>query len=243
MSLFGKAMMMGKSSAGGASDPSLMVGWHSAYWADSTDMNGYANGASVTTWYDQIGAEDASSASVPVMVTSDASFNNHKSVQWVNDANRELVVGAGSASGSAQPVSLVVIGKYDSIANQNTLIDGGSTSNRMLIRTTATAWAMFAGTTLLTGGTADTNANCFMGYYNGASSRLEVNGTSVITGNPGAHSWDGLDMGYAIGASSSNFRLDGRIAFVGVYFGDVESDGGWATFKAWVGTYYGISVT
>jgi hypothetical protein len=249
MSLFGKAAMMGKSSLGGGADPSLMVGWHSAYWADSSDMNGYANGASVTTWYDQIGAEDLTAATAPVMVTSDASFSNHKSVHWTNDQSRELIIGAASASGSAQPVSLVVIGKYDSVAsvnNSNTLIDGGSTSNRMLIRLHGgPVYAIFAGTSLRTGGTPDTSPHCFMARFNhGANTaELEVDGVNVINAaSAGSHSWDGMDLGYAVGAGTSPFRFDGRIVFAGIYFGNVESDGGWATFKTWVGTYYGISV-
>jgi hypothetical protein len=32
------------------------------------------------------------------------------------------------------------------------------------------------------------------------------------------------------------------MTFVGIYYGDPETDGGWANFKSWIGTYYGITV-
>jgi hypothetical protein len=243
------AMMMARQNTTSTVDPSLLVAWHSAYWADSSDMNGYANGANVTTWFDQIGAEDLGGSTFPVMVTTDASFNNHKSVQWTNDATREMIVGSAAATGSAQPVSIVVIGKYDSVAsvnNSNTMFDGGSTSNRLLLRLhSGPVYAIFSGTTLRTGGTPNTSPHCFMARFNNGANtaELEVDGVNVINAaTAGSHSWDGFNLGYATGAGTTSFRFDGRIVFAGVYFGDVEADGGWATFKTWVGTYYGITV-
>jgi hypothetical protein len=49
-------------------------------------------------------------------------------------------------------------------------------------------------------------------------------------------------LGYHASGATDQHRLNGRLVFAGVYYGDAESDSGWSAFKAWVGTFYGITV-
>lgn len=231
-----------------AFNPITGVGWHAAYWAENLALS---NGASVSTWPDDIGSEDLTGgANTPVMVTSDASFNGHKSVHWVNDHDRGIGCTGGSHPATqAQPFAYVIIGKADSTPASGTsdrmAWASGTAALANLIRFTngSAAWGFHAGGTERTGGTPNTSPHVVMAYWNGSSSRFEVDGGTISSGlSAGTDSHDGITLGYNAAASTTNVRFDGRIVFAGVYYGDPESDGGWAAFKTWCLSFYGITV-
>lgn len=234
-----------------AFSPITGVAWHAAYWADGPEMLAlaYSNGASVTTWPDEVGTEDLTGSTVPVMVTSDSSFNNHRSVQWVNDATRFVqITNINHPATQAQPFTYVVIGKMDTLpttppSNDQVWMDGVGSFDQRIGIDDGVDWVYYAGGTARLGGTPDTSPHHILAYFNGASSRLEIDGSTLLSGaSPGTDSHDGVRLGYHASGATDQHRLNGRLVFAGVYYGDAESDSGWSAFKAWVGTFYGITV-
>jgi hypothetical protein len=228
-------------------DPINGVAWHAVYWAENLAV---ANGAEVTTWPDDIGSEDLTGASpnVPVMDTAHASFNNKKVLEFDASVTQKLeILAATHGDGpQSQPFAIVTVAKFDDVTSGTstgrTLHDGGGASNRAEMRARSTTfWSLNAGTVVNIAAN-DLDPNLFVAKFNGASSALIISGTLAGPGNAGAHQYDGLTIGYAIGAATSAHRFDGQIAFVGVYYGDPESDPGWADFEAWVTSFYGIPI-
>jgi hypothetical protein len=228
-------------------EPINGVAWHAVYWAENLAV---ANGAEVTTWPDDIGSEDLTGASpnVPVMDTAHASFNNKKVLEFDASVTQKLeILAATHGDGpQSQPFAIVTVAKFDDVTSGTstgrTLHDGGGASNRAEMRARSTTfWSLNAGTVVNIAAN-DLDPNLFVAKFNGASSALIISGTLAGPGNAGAHQYDGLTIGYAIGAATSAHRFDGQIAFVGVYYGDPESDPGWADFEAWVTSFYGIPI-
>lgn len=218
------------------------VGWHSAYWADSVDTAAFANGASVATVHDQIGTEDltGTGGGVPTMVSSDSNLNNRRSLLFTNGG-----YGPTSAvlTARAQPFTIVTVGKYNNVARRNYMHDGKGSSNRMILNCgiTPNVFGINSGATI-EGGASDTNPHMFQALYNGASSSLKKDGTQINSGNAGTNSYIGITIGSAYSGGGSTVHFEGNIAFVGVYYGSVESDPGWAAWKAVAATYYGLTV-
>jgi len=227
-------------------DPITSIAWHAAYWAQNLME---ADAAEVLTFPDEVGAEDLTGISpkVPVMDTAHASFNNKKVLDFNPDETRQLsILAAVHGDLGSQPFAIVTVAKFDDVTSGagtgRTLHDGGGASNRAEMRARSTTfWSLFAGT-IVNISNNDLNPNLFVAKFNGASSALVISGTFAGPGDAGTDQYDGLTIGYAIGASTASHRFDGQIAFVGVYYGDPESDPGWADFEAWVTSFYGITV-
>lgn len=136
----------------------------------------------------------------------------------------------------AQPISLVVIAQSDTGTGTQTLLAGGCT-----IYISSSFFATFAGSPAPSAVAGDTAAHLHHAYFSGASSVQYLDGASISTANPGSNAYNQITLGSA-NAGTSNF-LDGSVAFWGVYAGNIHTDPGWATFKAWVQSYYGITVS
>lgn len=241
-------MAAGSSAPAGETAPPA-VDWEHMYFAGSEDMvTAFADGADATAWYDQIASDDMTGALSVKVVGSDANFNGFRSLRWTDDGTRYMVESGFTAI--AQPFAYVIVGKFDKISNPTsnraTIIDSNSSTAfaRVAARDPGTGvkWSYEAGGTVrYSTAAADTNPHLFMVYFNGASSRFEVDNTSVISGSsPGTDGIAGLRVGYHNSAATTTWRFDGRVAFVGIYAGDPETDPEWANFVSWVSTHYGI---
>jgi hypothetical protein len=70
-----------------------------------------------------------------------------------------------------------------------------STNRALLGMSAVPVYQQYAGSTILTGGTPDTNWHVYSCKFAGASSRVRLDGVSIITGNPGTVSLGDLFLG------------------------------------------------
>lgn len=141
----------------------------------------------VSIWYDQVGSTNctqgtqASQGRVTNAGTNDV-LNSHVAVRWGGiSANTYCLV---TQSLLAQPNTIAMAAKFVTIVSGTAMTDGNTTTPRNIIGTTGTTqYQLYAGT-VLNGGTPDTTTtHAFIGIFNGASSSLVQDGSSIISGN------------------------------------------------------------
>lgn len=111
----------------------------------------------------------------------------------------------------AQPFTIFAVFATDiatpSVADD--VVYGLDTSGPQFGPATTTDWFIWAGTAAIKGGTPDTNAHTSSAVFNGASSQLWVDGTSIVTGNPGTLGLSTGEIGigrYEAGAADQSFN-------------------------------------
>lgn len=216
------------------------LGWSGAYWADDGQWNAMpAGGGNLSTWRDGSAvALDLTAAGppVPTWVAQLAALNNHASVAVA--AGGTIGIGAGAPTPS-QPVTHVFIGNVDAVAgasNANILSTVGTTISE---QTGTSNLGGFAGSNAFTAGGTN-GAHTMRALFNGASSSFVIDGaaTSVSPGTQaaGASRW----VNSFTGATNQGGAF--HHAFLGVYPGDVTTDPNWNAFKAWVTSFYGLTI-
>jgi hypothetical protein len=130
-------------------------------------------------------------------------------VSILNGLSACLFGGAGALAKTttvnyAQPNTIVVVGKHgDGVAGKH-FFDGSTTGRHVVGTGAGPVWQMYAGT-LLNGGVTNTNNNIFMAQFNGASSKLYVNGGAAnVSGAAGAQAWgNAAGAGIHLGSDDS----------------------------------------
>jgi hypothetical protein len=214
--------------------------WHTAIpWSHSWLADDLTNGTA-TTW---TSGTSAASATIGAGTPTRASTSGPNSQPGVTFASSDYMQALFTTI--AQPSSIVVIGRITSTVTGSVvrpIIDSALSTDRNTIHMSSTgAWGFTAGTGV-TGGTADTNNHPFTAFYNGASSVLEIDGSTIASGNINTQS---LGNGITFGA-----RYDGAnvsrpvIAAIGVYSaGDVRAHANWDTVLApLVSTKWGLTL-
>ena len=119
------------------------------------------------------------------------------------------------ASTQAQPNTIAAAFKFDVASRLEFLVDGVG-SDRHALYKNPTQLRLYAGSWITDPSDIGTNEHVVFGHLNTTSSDLRVDGSSVITGNPGIVSWGGVTLG-GTSADPSIYPLNGRIyGFVGV---------------------------
>jgi hypothetical protein len=245
--------------AGGAFDPSTDLTWHSLWWADGTNFTGLYNdgdaldgGPGTKPWPNETAEADlyllgTAATNDNPYDANDAEFNNQGAVA-ITSAPFITNASISQESWTVDPdytsgVSTVVVGKLTEVASNNTLTDGGSlATERNVIRAKSNNWSIYAGTTIDTGGTPDTNVHLFTGIFDGSTGadKLIVDGTTVINTNAGS----GQLKEFALGGTRAGANLGKpKIALCGVYEGDITADSEYSNFTDWVETYYGLTIS
>ncbi len=180
-------------------------------WLDASQIVGLNDGDPVSTWADESGnGNDVTQSNA-----------QEKPTYQTNELNGLPVVnftptgGGGTkeflrrtfSSPLAQPGTVFVVVRSQSTTDSGKIFDGVG-SGRWLIQPSGGTWQIFAGSTVLSGGTADTNWHVFSLIFNGASSEVFVDGVSTITGNPGAANFDGITLGGDNGSGTSPLTGD-----------------------------------
>lgn len=231
--------------AGGAAFDPTQIGWHSLFWASGPSMlaQGYSEGASVGTWPNETAEADATEATnKPTWDASHASYNSKPVVLWGSGA---CVLSQTFNSAPTYPISVVCIANCN--GNSQVFFDGLDSSHRQHLFAATTNYQMFAGGSGQTGGTKNNSPHLFVATYDGSTGNetLSVDGAALaINANAGSHQATGFRLGNYLGDAPSYYPLNGgNIALFGVYSGTITSDPLWSTFKAWVTSFYGISVS
>lgn len=231
-----------------AFNPLTVIGWHTAFWASDPAWTNPGDGGAVSSWRDGTNngrdATQATGAKQPTWRAATSVLGSRPTVQ--GDGGDYLQTASFTAINS--PVTVIVIGAFTVTTSGQNLIDGptATSTNRVVIgTTTGPVWLAYAGA-MLSGGTADTNGHMFRAYATDAGSgdALSVDGAATASGNAGTTGipWNTIALfANGNGGTGTGFA-SAHIAFAGVYVGDLTAHAQWAAFKAWVRSYYALTV-
>ena len=247
-------------SSGAATLPALTAAGTMAYAAPGPPVAGYIH------WFDPSDTgtiTDAGSGKVSQL--NDKSGNGYHATQ-ATDGSRPITgtrtqnglnvldfisndnLSATGPGNAAQPHTYVFVGKNDSAASGtraafDALNSGGTQDAGINMRGgvdgTTPTYYLGAGSDTNTG-TADTNAHVWVFIFNGASSKIWIDGVLISTTNPGSSNGPG---GVRIGDwRGGGAGWDGWIGEF-LNYASALSDGDRDSLESYLGTKWGISVT
>jgi hypothetical protein len=195
-------------------------------WLDASDTSTIIEdpigSGSVSQWDDKSGNDNYATESTAAYqpTTGTRTMNSLNVLDFASNRLQGLY-------NTALPCHIFAVAQLDATSANRSLVDGRSSSRRIIGTTSANEWKItnsyLAGTTI-TGGSVDTEAHVFHAYFdNGASSELFVDSVSTIFGDAGTNG--GSVSGITIG-SSYVFTLDpwdGIIAEVAIVSGTLTA--------------------
>lgn len=101
-----------------------------------------------------------------------------------------------------QPNTLVAIAQFGSSGVSMCVLNGTTYTGRNVIQLSLGNWFMFAGIDI-TGTASDTSPHIIEASYDGSASTLIVDGSLVLSGNPGSESLVGVKLGITVGGAAS----------------------------------------
>lgn len=119
----------------------------------------------------------------------------------------------------AQPFTLGLVAKQDVTTGTALYFVDSNTSPQVVFYRTSSAWRLFAGTALI-GPASDTARHAFVGIYNGASSKIIVDGAETA-GNAGANGYTGVSIGASF---TPGFFCNGQIRDIVLCAGVLAGD-------------------
>ncbi len=232
----------------GSFDPTTAIAWEAAFWASDPSWSNPGNGNPVSAWRNfgsRAGAGDAAQSTAnrkPTYLSSVAGLNNQPGVSFDGAGSGlgdYLITGNFSSAFTTQG-SIIVIGKRDGAGaggNESLATCAGSSAFTTLYfasgKVNLYASSGFAGPAF------DNSAHLYRGRTNGASSAIAVD-ESVTTGTVGATSYAFVSIGRG-GNDTDQPKM--TVAFVGLYSGDITTDGQWSAFKTWAASTYGLTIS
>lgn len=215
-------------------------------WASDPLWTPPADGGAVASWRNGgtvagVNLTQATGSKQPTYRASTAALNNKPTVQGDGTDDRLAATFGASVS---QPYYVVWIGSKSKAANvAEALWDAApapATGYAVYTHTGASTWRMYV-TAGISGGTADTSPHLVVGTVNGVSSAISVDGTSVASGSTGATA---VAEGVTLfgDRSGTDYHSGGHIAYWALFTTDPTAQAEWSTFKAWVTSFYGITV-
>jgi hypothetical protein len=207
-----------------AFDPLTDVAWVHAHWAEGPEFVALAtvNNTTPTSLPDEIGTADLTpnAGTLYLAAWTDPVSGKGPFPAWLIPGRN----GPSTFSSIGPPHSIVVIAAASGVTGTNYLTDGKDSTHRRLIRDNASnVWEHFAGAAA------------------GTSDVLRLDGSDIATATAGDHAMTGITLGSSYdGVGGVDF--EGHILFVGIYDGDVRSDGGWTDFIDWVDDHYTLTV-
>lgn len=222
--------------AGGGFSPAD-VGWAELFWAEGDDFTalGYGNGDNVTAWPSETSAINANTmvAGYPTFASSVADLNGQPAVEGVGGEG----LTAGAYGPLTQPFSVVAVAvpSLQNLVSKTLVSSGTGAFDNTIMERGPRTYARMGSTLISSAVLAVGTAYLATVYFNGASSVYEYSGTGT-TGNPGSNSLSAIYLLNGV----AGYR--GSVALVGIYDGDVRSDGAWADFESWVSDHYGITI-
>ena len=187
-----------------------------ALWLDAEDTSTITlNGATVSQWADKSGngrnAVQATAANQPTTGTRTINSRNALDFDGADDrlTNTTLFV--------PQPHSVFGVVQDDISSGFRVWWTGDSNAARALIyNTSANERVLWAGVSNVANGTATNNPELWGAEFNGASSKLYINGTGGAAGNSGPNSINGYWVGAENSSPSNKWNgLIGEVIVVG----------------------------
>lgn len=166
-------------------------------WLDANDITTITKDGSdlVSQWNDK-----STEANVLVQATGSFKPKWFSAIQNGKDIIRfdgvaDYITDAATNTYS-QPSTLFIVctSPTEDIALNKGMFDGVSNRNLFNLQTTGVGYRVYANTGLV-GGTRQTSAKIFRVVFNGGSSSLHINGSSILSGAAGADSLSGIILG------------------------------------------------
>jgi len=158
-----------------------------------------ADNDSVAVWPDLSGNNNHltmdTAASQPLFKTA---ILNSRPAMLFDNTDDQLSLTAFASGTLSQPMTYFLVAKLVAVhpSGYQFIVDGQATGRSTIYVNPSLTWGLYAGTESNAAGAADTNNHLFAALFDGASSKLWVDGGSGVTGNPGATAMDGVRMGY-----------------------------------------------
>ncbi len=156
---------------------------------DTTDSGDITlNGSDVSQWDDLSG-----NGNHAVQATaSEQPFYNTTGTNKIDcdGVDESLETGLFSTS-ITQPGTLVTVATWTGSGNEHLIDVDTVITNRWIFLALTSVFTMHAGADV-TGAATDTNTNIHIAEYNGASSKLYLNGGTPSTGNPSTNTYDSM---------------------------------------------------
>lgn len=211
-----------------------------AVWADDPDWSNPGDGNAVTTWRNMSGGGDpteSTASAKPTFRASTSAFNNRATVEF--DGGDVLNV---DVTDLPQDFTIFVVASC-AVDSLQMVVGSGSGTAHGVGMTTATRWRVAHGANI-TGSGADADPHLWLDHANGASSTLEIDGATTLSGDVSTQAFKRfvLGAGSNTGATTVTNYMTGHIAMAVIFDGDVRADGDWATFESAVADYYGITI-
>lgn len=233
-------VLAGKQPTSGAFDP-LSIAWHSVYWAEDPGWTNPGDGNAVTTWDDASGngrdVTQGTAANRPLYRASVAGLNNQPALDF--DGTNDCLGTASSFTATSGVITKVLVLQLKVAAGDKHIWSWNGTGSRCDVQTASapTRWGVYenaGGGGTVAGGTPDTSAHLLICTV-GASSSVELDGTSLATGSSSGASL----RTHSIGAySTSSNHTNTYIAFAGMHIGGLTA-GERADLLAWAQDHYG----
>lgn len=216
-------------------------------WASDPLWTPPADGGAVSSWRNGgTGTGDLAQGSgtkQPTYWASTAAFGNRPTVQ--GDGTDDYLAATFGAAVSSFPYYVVCVFAKGKAANASEAIwddvSPSGTGYALWTDTGASTWRT-AVTVNLTGGTANTNPHMAVVTHNGASSSIAIDGTSVASGSVGVVTDGATGVTLFAARGGATYNSSGHIALWLLFATDPTAQAEWATFKAWVTSFYGITV-
>ena len=211
---------------------------------------GSGNDGFVDTWYDQSGnnnhADDHAADRQPKIVISGSlvkDANGHPEINFDaggGGGHQYLEKTAYTQGDLEQANTIFSIAKLDTAQDANRKIYDGTAStkrNALFLHTTGDGqFVFFADDIVATGVTATNDKNLFSAVFNGASSKLFINGTEAAAGDVGDYPMSGIIIGKN-NVNFSNFWI-GQIQEIIIYNSDQSSNR--SALETNINGHYGI---
>lgn len=199
------------------------------------------DGGLCDSWADRVGALAMTGATTqrPIFRATSSNFNGHACIEF-DGSNDRLFVNNTPAS-NAQPNTVFCVFKMLALPASGVLAsitdnDSGS-RHAIYAHGTTPEFRGYAGTVVASGIGANTNLHLAIFDANGASSTLQLDGTTSSAFNANSQSLKGFYVGAAPGAGGTQ-PANVQIAFVGWLDGAMSS-GDKTTLRSWAQSYYG----
>ena len=226
------------SGGGGAFDPLSYGSPVHAFWAEDPSWTDPGDGNIVTSWRNDgsNGTAVTPGASGPVYRSSTTKMNSKATVEF--DGVNDYLAMAEAAATVSQAGTMVVVFNFDSIGAGDNVVSGRDATARWMIdAASTTSLRIYAGTVLGSTTIAAGTTYVAVAKFDGASSNLRINGSSVLSGNAGTWALEGLML--AANTTPNNDYMDGHIGYVAVFGSDITGESWFSEYEDGLATHYG----
>lgn len=232
---------------GGAAafNPATAISWDTLFYASSAPSHGSDNTAS--DWKDVGGTKTLTSAAQAIYHAT--GFGTNSRPYWGGNGTAAYLQWA-RASALAQPYTVFMVGQHASALTDYSVLVADATTQywfNWVVKDT-TLYEAFEMSSLKTMPyNYDANANCWYAFASASASRFGKNGIAqrqTLSMNPHGGDTDAFNgLTLFRYPTSGAYYSAGKLAFVGVFAGDLVTDPQYLNLLKWVETYYGINTT